>query len=267
MPGPHKTTPLFDLLSRGATTTPVAAPSKPVVRVELKPQAHGRPAESPPAVSAGSGGLVRLSPNAAYIAVAVTAVLVIVAYIVGFKVGTAKEAARAEKDLAAAFGNRPSITEPGTGQPQQPRSGNEPNRTPTQPDTPQGGQPQGNQPLLSTGPILSRLGSIPDPREPGKNYLSLAILPKVDCESAIRFLAANATDAIAVPLDSNGNEANNPGPAGRYQLFVLPGFLAGELRSSAAQALEAKVARLGPIWQKEHRGSSDFRMPQWYKKQ
>lgn len=272
MSGGQKTTPLFDLLSRGAAAS-TAAPAKPVVRVELKPQSAGSavgPGPSPTRITASpephaQPGTLRVTNNAAYIAVAVTTLLLITAYIVGFKVGTAKEAARAEKDLAAAFGNRPSVIEPPANQPQaQPvKPTPDPGR---QPQQPQGNQP-GNAPLLATGPVLSRLGSIQDPRETGKNYLALVLsLPKSDCESAIRFLATKGTDAIAIPLDSGGNEANNPDPAVRYRLFVLPGFPAGELGSSAAQALEANVARLGPEWVREHRGSSDFRMPQWTKK-
>lgn len=272
MSGGQKTTPLFDLLSRGAAAS-TAAPAKPVVRVELKPQSAGSavgPGPSPTRITASpephaQPGSLRVTNNAAYIAVAVTTLLLITAYIVGFKVGTAKEAARAEKDLAAAFGNRPSVIEPPAGQPQaQPVKPNPDSSR--QPQQPQGNQP-GNAPLLATGPVLSRLGSIQDPRELGKNYLALPILPRADCESAIRFMAEKGTDAFAIPVDSGGNEANNLNPAGRYRLYVLPGFVAGELSSSAAQALMAKVARHGQDWQREQRGSSDFRSAYWIKKQ
>lgn len=272
-PGRH-TTPLFDLLSKGASSAPRAEPprpTKPIVRVELKPQsgepATPRPAPSPsPAAPAYPvGSTLRLTTNAVYIAIAVVSVLLIGMYILGFKIGTAKEAEKADQQLGPAFRDRPVVTEPGL-QPA-PRIAETPT-TPTNPPAANPAAPQRPAPA-ATGPILTVRGSTADPRQKDLNYLALARLPRSDCEAAIQFLAANGVEAFAVPLDQNDREANNPGPLGRYRLYVMPGITSEQYKTDhpTKSGLQTRVAQLGQVWQKEHRGSSNFGSTGWVKYQ
>ena len=105
-----------------------------------------------------------------------------------------------------------------------------------------------------------------DPREAELNYLNLATLPRTDSESAIAFLAANGVEAFAVPVDPTDSEAKNPAPS-KYRLWVLPGITTEDYRQrkTVRTRLEAEVSRLGQIWRKEHRGTSDFSQPLWEK--
>jgi hypothetical protein len=258
MPGTRKTVPLFDLLSRGVSSTPAPQASRhvpPVARFE--PRAHdGVLHNTQPIVEQTP---FHISRNAAYIGIAILIAAFVAVYVIGFKIGQSKEATRAEKELAAAFGTRPNVAEPGT------FSSNRSDPPATQgPITDHQAQqppnPVPNALAPATGPVLSPFGPIPDPREKGLNYLALATLPRADCEAAIRFLYENRVEAIAVPVDSGAPSANNPV---RYTLYAFPGFAADQLRSAAAQSLEANIARLGQVWMKEHRGTSDFRRPQW----
>lgn len=293
---PAKNTPLFDLLSRGQSSSPgamraVTREAKPVVRVELKPRvvvgaagerggtASGSGVAGMPSVSSGvergREGKWGLSQNAVYMGVAAAAIVVILTYIVGFKVGTSKEAARAEKELGAAFGDRPSVVETdGAGNGRVLRGQETPVRESAgQPEAPRLAPRQGagsgvvnGGAVVQGGQVLISAGVGADPRESGPNYFALAVLPRGDAEAAIRFLGENGLEAIGVPVDAGQREGNNPGSAGRFRVYALPGFAGDQLSSSAAQSLQAKVAKLGGIWQREHRGASDFRRPQWIKK-
>jgi hypothetical protein len=106
-----------------------------------------------------------------------------------------------------------------------------------------------------------------DPRERGLNYLQLGIFGKTDAESAVEFLASNGVQSFAVALDSTDSRANNPDPGKKYALYVLPGITGSEFRRNVTKKtnLEAEVARLGVLWQKNHRGPSNFSKTMWAK--
>jgi hypothetical protein len=113
------------------------------------------------------------------------------------------------------------------------------------------------------GTIISAVGMLAtDPREAGLNYLALATLPRADAEAAIAFLAQNGLQVIGVPVDRARAATNNPGPA---RLYALPGLSRDEFRGPAKEAMERAVTRLGAVWQREHRGSSNFARPGWEK--
>ena len=97
----------------------------------------------------------------------------------------------------------------------------------------------------------------------GLNYLVIALkLDKETGERAAAFLKENGVDAFLVA--SSGTSANNPGS---YTLYGRPGITREELRSRAQvrTELEAKVARLGKVWQKDHKGKMDFSQTYWEK--
>jgi len=265
MAGGRRTIPLFDLLSQGGNAAPAEAParpSKPVVRVELKPQERSVPRSEPARVTPAEGTAAFRPPvNVIYIGVAVVAALVIVAYIAGAKIGARNEAIRVEKEMGGAFRDRPSVSEPaGIAPAADERVQLRPDRAAFQ------ANPGAEGARLATNGGAGRSLS-GDPRQSGLNYLALAVLPKADADAAAAFLTQNGVEALPVPLDAQGNEVNNPGPAARYRLYVLPGITREQYSSNqtAKTNLEAKVAQLGQVWQKQHRGSSNFASPEWRK--
>jgi hypothetical protein len=102
-----------------------------------------------------------------------------------------------------------------------------------------------------------------DPRVVGLNYLVIGY--KVDKEFAERagaFLAQNGVQTFAVAKP--GTSANNPGS---YTLYALPGITRDEYRAQAPAKtdLQERIARLGKIWQKDHKGQTDFSRTTWEK--
>ncbi|MFZ2872906.1 MAG: hypothetical protein WAZ94_00315 [Phycisphaerales bacterium] len=269
----RRTTPLFDLVSRGGAARP-ATPStpraaKPIVRVELKPGAAAYP-EAAPQVQAGDalGGSGGIPANYWYLGGAVILLVSLLAWGGGVMFGRSQEQAKVQKNLGAAFGDRPSVTEPSP-------AGARPNSG--QPQGPPRGQPQ-PQPQnqverpqmpptvpMSTGPVLSSRGMSADPRQKGLNYLNLASLPRTDAEGAIAFLSANGVEVAGVPVDPPPWAPKNQGPAQWYALYVTQGLTREQLGLDVRANLEAKVAQLGQVWQKQHRGSSNFSRPAWEK--
>jgi hypothetical protein len=303
MPGGRPTTPLFDLLSRGQTAAPSARPtiepevaprpSKPTVRVELKPREMEAPPPPPrpkaPRIPMPSnkwlaalmgGSTVRMPVNAVYFATAGVVILMLFAWLGGQKWGAAKE----RKDFEAFHSreapiiNEPldstpasltSNTQPKTAANTDPKSGTKPPTTPL--PTPGSGTLASKQtPSVAIDPataVITSKGLLAgDPREAELNYLNLATLPKADSESAIAFLASNGVEAFAVPVDPTDSGAKNPAPS-KYRLWVLPGITTEDYRQrkTVRTRLEAEVSRLGQIWRKEHRGTSDFSQPLWEK--
>jgi hypothetical protein len=112
---------------------------------------------------------------------------------------------------------------------------------------------------------------VADPRRAGNNYLALATLPEPSARSAVRYLANEGINSIAVPVDpiaggvdSRGNSGNNPSPV-LYELFSVDLEVpSGRFRESAEQrqALADRVARIGRQWL-QNGGASDFSKPQW----
>lgn len=287
MTGGRHTKPLFDLVGKVPAVEPRA---KPVVRIELRPQddvaaarepksipgepvARLHPSPEPEPDAEPVGGTVRLPLNWLYIAAAGVVGLVLLAWIGGVKWGASSEAARTERELAGAFRDRPPLTEPGDGTmvptgPQNTRSAVLPGSQPVSQPRPENPPtaPAVNQPA-GVGQVLMTGGVGPDPREHDRNYLALATLPRADCDAAIAFLGANGVQAIGVPVvDKSQGAANNAGPA-LFRLVALPGITSEQYRTkqTARTNLEATVARLGEVWQKQYRGASNFARPGWEK--
>jgi hypothetical protein len=207
--------------------------------------------------------------NLILIALAVVVGLLVLAYITGYRGGRTA----AERELAAFQRQNPGVSEPQPSNPA-PASAPAPSRTtPTNPTpsprptpTPvpvQGGSLTGEIPAGAT--ITSRGYLQGDLRESGLNYLTLAVLSGEDARAAILFLSQNGVEAFGVPVDPSGRAANNRGPS--YRLYALPGITSEQYRQrqTVRTRLEAEVARLGGIWQRDHRGTSNFARTQWEK--
>jgi hypothetical protein len=222
---------------------PEMRPSKPVVRVELKPAAEPPPERVEPAMG---GGAVRLPTNTIYITIAVALVLVVVAIVVGVQMGKSTQAKQDEQFMRRPT---PNLTEPGADTP-----GSLGAVTPPGPAAQPNDAPEGPQAPAS--------GS--DPRIKGLNYLYLAVLSQSEAERAGKFLRDNKVQAYATAMvDTKGSQAKNGDPL--FRLFVVPGFAGPDLKKTAAQNLEAEVFRLGKIWKEEHHGTSNFGEPSWEK--
>jgi len=268
MPGGRRTTPLFDLLRRQAAATPPrivhdrpesrpeARPApesrpvpeiratKPVVRVELKPReiqaSEPAPERQAPPPAWNGGGFLHMPANMAYIAVAIMATLLVVAWIAGSKLG---ESRQAKKDEPLIQRKGPTITEAA--------------ETPDVVPTPQGGS-RAVSTVQQPAPVAA------DPREKGLNYLYLAVLTLSEAERAGKYLRENGVEAYAIPMvDPKASGANNADPV--YRLFVLPGVTGTELKQTKALNLQAKVVQLGSTWQKENHGTSNFAKFSWEK--
>ena len=106
-----------------------------------------------------------------------------------------------------------------------------------------------------------------DPREEGQNYLLLASMNQTEAESAVVFLGENGLETFALWLDPAKERVNNSDSSRPYRLYVTRGISSDEYskKMTARTNIEAAVARLGPRWQKERRGSSNFAKPDWQK--
>jgi hypothetical protein len=115
-------------------------------------------------------------------------------------------------------------------------------------------------PAAPTGPTPGSASG--DPRVAGFNYLTIASkMDRDTAERAVAFLAENNLKAFAIPVVKAGSGGNN---AATYTLYALQGITRDELRAKAPVKtdLEERVTRLGKIWQKEHKGQTDF--SRWY---
>ena len=254
----RRTTPLFDLLNKSQASTPAPErpSSKPVVRVELKPR---EPSYAPDPMPAPEQ-VVRVNGKPFPVWVKSVIVVVVFLAIVGaWSFGAWFGQKRAEKDLADQVRREPpQIQEPGelTGQPGAPVA----SHAATVPARP--------TPTRSESPVTSGKSLPPadgtDPREKGKNYLYLANLPVDDAGKAVEVLREHGVNAHFVPVESGARGANNAGP-GLYRVFVGDGLTKEQFSQSVRTNLEAEVVRLGAVWQKEHRGSSNFAKFGWEK--
>ncbi|QQS10214.1 MAG: hypothetical protein IPK69_06235 [Phycisphaerales bacterium] len=211
-----------------------------------------------------------LPRNALWIGIAGIAIAIVLVWVIAYSMGRKDT----EKELIG-FTPPPdtnSIKEPGDLDP-----GTSPKPIPNQQKPQPPIQPQGNgetQPKPpqnlppSASPILTHAGTqLADPREPGSNYLALAILTREKAEDAIAFLAQNSVKAFALPLDPASSRSNNADPSqDRYRLYALPGFPGGK-DYSRSQAQRTELVRtlndLGTRWQRERRGTSNFRSSNW----
>ena len=117
--------------------------------------------------------------------------------------------------------------------------------------------------------ILSQKGWLTaDPREKGLNYMYLGIVGRSEAERAVKFLADARIEVLALPwpLESKRSGGNNAGPAeATYRLVVRQGITseAFNQKLTARQNLEGAMARLGPVWKKDHKGAADFARYSW----
>lgn len=267
----RRTTPLFDLVSRGGAARP-ATPStpraaKPIVRVELKPGAESYPEPAPQVHAADVPG--GIPTNFWYLGGATMLLVGILAWGGGVMFGRSQEQAKVEKNLGAAFGDRPPVTEPnapGGARQDGPQPQNQPQGQPQSQPQNRVERPQTPPSVpIATGPVLSSRGMSADPRQKGLNYLNLASLPRTDAEGAIAFLSANGVEVAGVPVDPPPWAPKNQGPAQWYALYVTQGLTREQLGLDVRANLEARVSQLGQVWQKQHRGSSNFSRPAWEK--
>lgn len=104
-----------------------------------------------------------------------------------------------------------------------------------------------------------------DPRQAGVNYLTLASqLDKETATAAAAFLTQNGCPAFAIAVDRSGRAVKN---GSQFAVYAARGFAGDEFRAKKAEreALEEQVRRLGKVWQKEHRGGTDFSQTFWQK--
>lgn len=246
-----------------------------MVRVELKPQAEMPLAPSRDIPPDPSLQAVRVPVNTLWFAAAGALTLLVLLFVGGYKLGMGAAERQAERELSARFGDRPNLTEPREQPPTDPAPRTTPpNSRDAGPATPQPVAPTRPESdpgdmAAGTGAVMSSKGVTADPREHGKNYLALATLSRADAQGAIAFLAANGVEVIGVPVDRGTGRANNAGPALAYRLFAAAGITSEQFRTkqTARTNLEAEVARLGEVWQKQHRGASNFAKTGWEKYQ
>lgn len=285
MAGGRHTQPLFDLIRRngphsaaddratmnpgvgwrpGMSPRPVEPKpaGKPVVLPELKPDVPAptrEPDPEPTWLSAIGGSTVRMPVNAVYIASAVMVVLAVVGWSAGWLM------ANRRADQSPIPRPDPLITEPGestTSLPADP--------TPSAPaPEPAKSAPSTEARSATGGVVITPKGMLQgDPRESGLNYLNLAQMYRTEAEAAVKFLSQNGLEAFAIPVDRPAATANNPDPSRSfYRLYAAKGISTDEYnkKMTARTNTEAAVARLGLLWQKEHRGSSNFSKPGWEK--
>jgi len=287
-PGP----PLFELLAKeesetkglGGTRDPELG-SKPKLQVELRPmeraadagddpQADGAEPEPTPRSTVTAAeraaalddpgpepadhGVIRVSMPRLYLSIAVVLLVMTgvwaVAYNLGVSAGKAELEPLIDDPDSIVVPRRTPIATPQTGRDPGPETGSA--RSSGGVDLAGGPGGPGAAPRGSV--LASGGGMIPDPREPGTNYLKLGVLGAEQSRDAMAFFAAGGVRLIGVPLDSGGGSGNNPS---RYTLYSLGlGVPSGAYRAMESQrdAHQRRVADLGSRWQRERRGGSDF---------
>lgn len=233
-----------------------------------------------------------LPANAVYYSVAVVVLAIVFAWVIGYRLGEAKRA----KELAPFTKPDPlqiqepsaSVTQPsgvagsgGVGNAGQGTAAVVPN-PPRPQGSPQSGQaaPIANRPasveVSSTASptsesdvFLPQGWTAVDPREVGLNYLHFQIMARQEAELAVKFLSANGLEALAVPLkvDRSGSRGNNPPPAdAKYRVVLRKGLTGDEFREGTAkQSMQAGAQRVGQVWKRDHRGTTDFSACSWEK--
>ena len=118
-----------------------------------------------------------------------------------------------------------------------------------------------------SGSVLTSKGMVEkDPREPGLNYLAIVRLPRADAEKVVTFLAANGLEAIGIPapVEKGAKPANN---LPLYQIIALQGITGEQYRKEdpIKVKVDQEVQRLGVIWKRDHRGTTNFMQSGWVK--
>lgn len=294
--------PLFDLLdgARNKSRAPDAPARSPYVEIKPKPVAPPAPRIRPESSANPRVGLwarlqasirpflgdstMTLPANAVYYSVAGVILLILLAWIIGYRSGSASRAKELKPfaDSAPIALQEPSATgNPSANQatpaprPQNPAIA--PSNTPVEanqpvqlppPQLPSQGSPTARpaeversstaNPTRATDVFLAAGWTSTDPREPGLNYLYLPYARRDQVERFVRFLAANSVQALAVPyrVDLRGSNANNPPPADAlYRVVLRQGFTGEQLRE---QTIQASVKRLAEAWKRDNSGVADF---------
>lgn len=287
MPAGRPNRPLYDLLGQGdeigrraappgaRAVTPAAPAAEPQATgvIEPKPRIRVPLTEATRSPAPESASVVRMPAAALYASIFVVAALLVLAWVGGVRTG--RNAAEREWGQKYA-GDIPISTEPLIPEPLNASSrtgnpGSDVNPTPA-PGPPAAGLD--GQPVSSAATdVYSARGFLAnDPRERGLNYLYLARLDSDDAKRAVEYLTRNNFPAIAVrvevgsdgsrSVDRSASGANNPA---RYDVVALRGLTREQYRSGQRQQIESEAARLGKLWRKHERGSSDFPKPQWFK--
>jgi len=255
----------------------------PPIRLEVKPTtatpSREHVADQPPHGDILlAGGRIRIPLNALSLTIAAIIAIAVLAYAVGSNRARKKAELEVSREI-------PAISEPidsprGSGQPALPSggalTGEAQNRSATaaavppsndrpagnnRSATPSAKPPAGARALTSAGWLDG------DPRQNGQNYLLLASLNQTEAESGVAFLAENGLETFALYLDPATVRVNNSDPTREFRLYVSAGISSDQYskRMAARTSVEAAVARLGPRWQKERKGSSNFARPDWQK--
>ena len=231
------------------TTRPVEVRPRPV-REEPRPRPAPAVASSPAATPARA----RVEPDAAlkwldakrsvtmpvsriYIAAAAMIVVIVGVWWLAWEAGSAAEYRKWEPRLAQSGGSPPVMPTETQRQPIQ--------QTPVQQDQTRQNDRTTPQPRPSV---------TTDTRVAGSNYLLIAAnLSETEAIRAAEFLTASGIPAVAVTGDASARGRT-------FKVYSLLEIKSEEYSAKSALRSQHKsdVARLGQVWQREHRGSSSF---------
>jgi hypothetical protein len=256
---------------------PAAAPRMMPTTKAPEPEAEDVEAARPRSWGADSGNSlstslrrpVTVSTSTIFLALAGVLIVGILGYAIAFKVGGDKREAKLLRDLNIAGAPVDDPLKNGN-IPVNPNLIGDTNRS-AQPSQPQAARPDPRRTSPSVVPPAPGPAAIPaapgsDPRVDGLNYITLASkLDKETSDRAIAFLNKNGLQAFALTVDRDGRVVNN---VGSYTLYLQPGITAEEYRArgETRTKLETESARLGKVWQRDHKGQTDFSQVGWQKK-
>lgn len=242
--------PLFDLIPDDGRTEP--KPRQDTARPTIAPAE--RPTEVPEmgVASPSWGGLTgtwRVRAVWVYSAAGLMVVALTFFYAVGYRLGAAAERDR-WRDEAARDAREALVDDPLV------RGSENPGQSSPVPRPVPG----------RSGAVITKDGVVADdPRIKGNNYLELATLPREQAEQAVRYLAQQDLDAIAVPADGvdrggRGRNTSDPHRVVAIELAV-PSERFSALRRER-ERLESRVRQVGKAWAASG-GASDFSDPLW----
>jgi hypothetical protein len=265
-PGPA----LFELIrgSTGSPTIPARSTGspKPLVRVTPKPQPAATPEPPVPAATdsksdkawaAWTGKRSWLKPGenltvrtSTILIIAGAAVVILaITWAIAYSLGSRRGEDRVKRDLT------PAVTPESI--PLNPNLVQSPLQAPEVRPVPDRPSPQHReQPPITTA----------DPRVPGMNYYLLAAgLDKDTADRMVAFLNQGGLPSAAA-VDKAASGSNN---RGSYIVFATKGLTSDEYKKGTLYPARAEVvnkaANLGKVWQREHKGQTDFSQGYWKK--
>ena len=273
----RRPTPLFEYVyrkdreaSRPVAPTPVR---KPEPRRAEPPRVEPRPASqrAENRAATGSALLAKFDPRRSvgvpvaglYAFVAVVVIVAILVYGVAFQAGYTNAERKLVERIADSSGVKAPEGPVGGSPPALiNKSGSQPRESkPTVQNTnnPGSGDSQQKPTPPSNGNVKPEaLDPLTDSREDGSNYLHVVSrLSRDEAVQAATFLTENGVPAMAVNLDTASPQSNNRSTWSVYSRLGIPG---GEFSGSSELRSQHKreVARLGTIWQRDHKGTSNF---------